>query len=339
MLATRTTTGIELLLPSAVRLHEMPVYAETARYAPALSFHQQVTAQQATEALRQMQSDVDHIYYLFVTDSSERLVGVVTLRQLICVAPGARLFEFMDRRVISLPYDATLEEQARLMSDAGLLALPVVDEKGRLVGAMDASDLIGALREESTTEMYHLAGLNQDETLERRTTTAAGYRAFWLLSSLVAAFVGAWLISALSSLSGGVASLAVFIPLVVMLGMLAGRQSLTFVAHSLLLGQVRHYRARDVMGREMGASLINGLLIGGTAGLLGWLWQGQVMLGIVAGIAVLGTLLLAALAGAGVPLACKKLDINPARASALLVNAIASLGGLALLFGLGVVLL
>jgi magnesium transporter len=338
MLATNTTTtGMELILPPTVRYHDMPVAADTdeLRFAPALSFHQQVTAQQALDALRQMQDDVESIYYLFVTDSQDRLVGVINLHKLICAAPGSRLFEFMDRRIISLPHDATLKQQARIMSESGLLALPVVDEQGRLVGALDAGDLSRTMQEESTAEMYHLAGLAQDESIEQPASFTFGYRSFWLVANLLMAFVVALVLSSFEGLLTQATVLVVLLPLAVLQGGQAARQSLTFVERSLALGQVLPGQSRDVLSRELTSAALNGLLISTLAGLLVWLWQGQVALGLLTSGAVFVNTLLAALAGAGVPLACRNLGIDPARASAVLVTTITSVGGVLLLLGLG----
>jgi magnesium transporter len=338
MLATNTkTTGMELILPTTVRYHDMPAAADAAqlRFAPALSFHQQVTAQQALDALRQMQDDIESIYYLFVTDSQDRLVGVVSLHKLICVAPGARLFEFMDRRIISLPHDATLKQQARIMSESGLLALPVVDEQGRLVGALDAGDLSRAMQEESTAEMYHLAGLAQDESIEQSARFTFGYRSFWLVANLLTAFVVAFVLSGFEGLLTTAPVLVALLPLSVLQGGQAARQTLTFVERSLALGQVSLSQSREVLGRELTTGALNGLLIGALAGALVWLWQGQAALGLLAGGAIFANTLLAALAGAGVPLAFRKQGIDPARASAVLVATVTNMGGVLLLLGMG----
>jgi magnesium transporter len=341
MLATNTTTRLDLILPPVVRFHDMPDYAAPTRLtcSPALSFHQQTTAQQAIDALRQMQSDIDHIYYLFVTDAQERLVGVVSMRALICATPGARLFEFMDRQVISLSDDATLEEQAHVMSESGLLALPMVDEKGRLLGAMDASDLIRAMQEESTTEMYHLAGIDKTETIEYTPAAARSYRTFWLLANLVVVFLAALLISSFQGMLASMPVLIALLPLAVLLGGLAGRQTLTFVVRSLSLGQIEGRQTHRILGRELAAGLGNGLVVGGVAGAMSWLWQGQAILSLVVGASVLLTVLLATLIGVAVPMACKALHIDQARVSALVVTAISSLSGLAMLLGLSALVL
>jgi magnesium transporter len=240
----------------------------------------------------------------------------------------------MDRRQITLPADATLEEQARLMSESGLLALPVIDEKSRLVGAMDVTDIIRSIEGESTTEMYHLAGLNRDENAGQPTAATSGYRTFWLICSLLVALLAAWVISSFQSVLASALVLVVFIPLVIRPGGQAGMQTLTFVVRSLALGQFSRIKAGDVLNRELGSGIINGLLVGGLAGLAGWLWQGQPLLGLVVGIAVLGNLLLAVLVGVAIPMVCKALRIEPARASAMLVTMATDVCGLVLFLGL-----
>ncbi len=336
MLATRATTRMELFLPSIVQFHDVPSTTASARmnYAPALSFHQQATAQQALEALRQMQPDVDHIYYLFVTDSSERLVGVVSLRDLICAAPGARLFEFMDRRVIAVPHNASLTEQANLMSESGLLALPIVDEHGHLVGAMDANDLIRAMQEESTTDMYYLAGIDRTEMPGKFSATIASYRTVWLGLTLVVALIAAWLISGFQGVFAHLGLIVAFAPLIVLQGLQAGKQTLALVTRSLALGHAHVGDERKLLHREVVAALGNGLMIGGLSCGLIWLWQGSVIPGLIVGLSVLLTLLLAAIVGVWVPMARKAHGLNPTQASALIVGAVTTLGGLGCLFGL-----
>lgn len=336
MLAT-SATRMDLFLPPIVRFHELPasVAASQLTYAPAMSFHQQATAQQAIDTLRQMESETDTVYYLFVTDAQERLVGVVSLRQLICAAPGARLFEFMDQRQITLAHDAPLDQQARLMSDSGLLALPVVDEDGRLIGAMDVADLIRVLQTTATSEMYELAGLRTTESVEHSTSATAGHRTAWLVASLLIGLLAAWVISSFEGIIASAAVLAAFLPLVARLGSQAGQQTRTFLVRSLALGQVGPANRQQVFSRELLAGLINGAMIGSLAGLAGWLWHGQAAFGLVIGLAVLGNLLLAALLGAGVPLACRALRIGPAQVSTLVVPMVTDLCGFILVLGLG----
>jgi magnesium transporter len=337
MLATRTVAGLDMFRPPVVRVHEMPVSSTSLRplYAPALSFPQQVTVQQAIDALRQMQTENDCIYYLFVTDYEEHLVGVVSLRQLIIAPPGARLFELMDRRTITLPPDASLAQQARLMRETGLMALPVVDEDGRLVGAVDTHELIAAVKDETTEEMYHLNGVGKNEEIDGGVLENATGRISWLLFNMVSVFLLAWIVSLFSDTITQMAILAAFIPVVAGQGRNASMQTLTFFLRSLMLGKINRTNVRKVAGRELAIGVTNGLLIGGLVGIAGWFWQGNIALGLIAGLATWGAMLIAPIAGVLVPFLLKSCHLNPSKGATLLVTTVVHSSALLLFLGLG----
>lgn len=340
MIAFRMAAELDMLRPPIVRVHEMPAeLAEQSTYAPAMSFPQHATVEQTIDALRQMQPETDSIYYLFVTDFAEHLVGVVSLRQLVTVPPQTQLYEIMDQRVITLSHDASLEEQAHILSQSGLLALPVVDEDGRLIGAMDASDLIKAIEEEATKDMYHLAGMSRDAKVERSLLRVVSDRGFWMAINLLVALVAAWVIASFAGTIASVAVLVAFIPLVVGPGSQAATQTLTLLVRSLTLGEVRPIDTYRVLGRELMTSTATGLGLGVLVGLIVWMWQGSVTLGTIAGVAMLANLEVATLAGVLIPMGLKALRFDPCLASKQSVMAITNVCGLLFLLGLGAVAL
>lgn len=339
MLATHTA-GLDLFRPSVVRVHELPERSAAPRlhFAPALSFPQHVTVQQAIEALRQMQPENEAVYYLFVTDYESRLVGVVSLWQLVVSPPGAHLFEIMDRRMITLPPDASVEEQARLMSETGLMALPVVDEDGRLVGAMDSNELIVAVKDEATEGICYLAGMEKgaEETTEEPSLFATiRARGGWLLVGLVSALIVAAILSLFEATIARFTILAIFLPVIAGLSSRAATQTLAFVVRSLALGTLSVANLRSVLTRELTLGLAHGVGLGVLAGAAGWLWQSNLVFGIVAGVALFGALLVAALAGVVVPCTLKKLHLHPARGASLLVTTVTGMGSVIFFMGLG----
>lgn len=337
MLAMRTTVDLEAFRPSVVRVPDQVVAPDDTQlsYAPALSFPQHATAQQAIDALRQIQPDAESVYYLFVTDSAERLVGVVSLRQLVIAPPAARLTDVMTTEVITLPHTAPLDEQAHILGESGRMALPVVDADGRLVGARNAGDLIAAVEEEATEDMYRLAGVNKDEVIERPLARAAWDRVFWLMINMATAFLAAWVVSSFESVIAQAAILAAFMPVVAGQGGNAGTQTLTFIVRSLALGEVSFANARRTLGRELLIGVSNGLTIGLLVGTIGWLWQGNPALGLIVGVAMLCNLMMAALAGVVVPLTLKALRIDPALASSIFVTTVTDVCGFFFFLGLG----
>jgi magnesium transporter len=337
MIAIRTTAELDAFRPFVAQKSDRPVEINDARlsYAPALRFPQHATAQQAIEALRQLQPDAHSVYYLFVTDAKDRLVGVVGLRELVTAAPETRLVELMDRHVQTLPHDADLEAQVDILAESGLPALPVVDADGRLVGAIDASDLIAAVEEEATEDMYRLAGVNKDEEIERPLARAAWDRAFWLMINMATAFLAAWVVSSFENVIAQAAILAAFMPVVAGQGGNAGTQTLTFIVRSLALGEVTFTNARRTLGRELLIGISNGLTIGLLVGVLGYVWQGSLALGVIVGVAMLGNLFMAALAGVLVPLTLKAVRIDPALASSIFVTTVTDVCGFFFFLGLG----
>jgi magnesium transporter len=334
MIAFRTPAEGQLLRAPDVRPD-----AEGLIYAPALSFPRHATAQQVIDTLRHMRPDAASVAYLFVTGEAGRLVGALSLHQVVVAAPEARVESLMSGSVISLPDTLPAEEQAHILSESGLPALPVVDAEGRLVGAVDAGDLLDAVEEEATEDMYRLAGVNKDEEVSRPLGRAARDRVFWLVINLGTAFLAASVVSGFQSVITQAAVLAAFMPIVAGQGGNAGTQTLTFIVRSLALGEVRFANARQILLREAAIGLCNGLCIGLLVGLLGWLWKGIPALGLVVGVAMLGNLIMASLAGVAVPLTLKALSIDPALASSIFVTAVTDVCGFFFFLSLGMLAL
>jgi magnesium transporter len=336
MIAIRTAPEGMALRLALVRptLHNLPGDGELV-YEPALSFPGHATAQQVIDALRMMRPGDESVYYLFVTGERGRLAGVVSLRQIVTAAPDTRLDAIMTTEVVSLPATMPAEEQARILGDSGFLALPVVDEDGHLVGSLDATELLDTVQEEATEDMYRLACVAADEEIERPITRAARDRVFWLVINLATAFLAAAVVSQFEGVIAQAAMLAAFMPVVAGQGGNAGTQTLTFIVRSLALGAVSFHNARRTLLREVVIGICNGVSIGVLVGLIGWLWQGNLALGVVIGLAMLGNLIMASLAGVIVPLTLKALKIDPALASSIFVTTVTDVCGFAFFLGLG----
>jgi magnesium transporter len=335
MIAIRTATVRTPLRAPAIRPTVHGSAAAELVYAPALSFPKHASAQQVIDALRMMRPGDESVYYLFVSGEEDRLVGVVSLRQIVTAPPDTRLELLMSPEVISLPAEMAPEEQAHILGDSGLLALPVVDAEGRLVGSLDAGELLDTVEEEATEDMYRLAGVSGDEELARPLARAARDRVFWLMINMATAFLAAAVVSSFEGVIAQVAMLAAFMPVVAGQGGNAGTQTLTFIVRSLALGEVSFGNARRTLLRELAIGVSNGLCIGLLVGLIGSLWQGSAALGVVIGLAMLGNLILASLAGVLVPLALKALKIDPALASSIFVTTVTDVCGFGLFLGLG----
>jgi magnesium transporter len=304
-----------------------------------IAFRGTMTAAEAIDVLRRSRPDEETAYYLFVTDAAERLIGVVSLRQLVVAAPATTLESFMRRELITASVDTDQEECARILSKYDLLALPIVDDDQRLVGVITADDVIDVLQEEATEDIYHLANVSAEEDVYDSVLTASRRRLTWLMVNLPTAMLAAWVVSFFEGTIAQVAILAVFAPLITGMGGNAGIQTLTLIVRSLALGQINLRDARHTLWREILVGTINGLCFGILVGTISFVWRGEPMLGLIAGLAMLANMVVAAIAGTLVPLFLKLIRADPALASGVIVTTFTDLTGATAFYGLATVLI
>lgn len=306
------------------------------RMSPALvALHKGWTVDEAIGYLRGQKPDIDFPYYLYVVDADHRLEGIVSLRQLIVSDPGTRLGEIMDRDVISVAAGADQEVAAEKMRHYDLMALPVVDDEGRLAGVITADDVLDVQVEEATEDIYRQAGLDVQESVLSPVRTALRRRVPWLLVNLTTAFVAALTVSVFEGTISRVALLAAFMPIIAGHGGNTGTQATTLVVRGLALGEVGVRDATRVAAKEIAFGFIHGLIAGLlTAGLALVLSQ-NVWLALVVLVAMVGNLVVAGLAGALIPLGLKAIRIDPALASAIWLTTFTDVMGFLFLLGLG----
>jgi magnesium transporter len=299
-----------------------------------LALRQRMTVQDALAALRAWGPDEDITYYLFVVDRDNVLRGVVSLRKLITADPNATLESIMDTDVISAPASADQEEAAQLMTRYSLPALPVVDNAGRLLGIITHDDLVEVIEEEATEDIYRLGGLSEEERAFGPVRTSVRRRLPWLYVNLVTAFLAAGVISLFESTIERVAILAAFQSIVAGQGGNSGTQTLTVMVRSLALGEIEFRDARYAILKQALIGLLNGIAVGLAVGVLATLLQGKPALGLVIGLAMIGNMIAAGAAGALVPLVLKRLKIDPALASGVIVTTVTDVVGFGLFLGL-----
>lgn len=298
-----------------------------------------MTAQESIDLLRRLKPQEDSAYYIFITDANSRLVGVLNLRQLVIAEPFTPLRALMNPDVISIPVDADQEEAARQLARYGLLAIPTVDHDGRLVGVITADDIIDVIQEEATEDIYRLAGLDEEERVESSIFVSSRRRLFWLMVNLPTAIVAAGVVGFFQHTIAQVAVLAMFMPVIAGMGGNAGIQTLTLIVRSIALGEVHLRDSWRALGHETLIGLVNGVCFGLAIGLIGMIWQGMPILGLVAGMAMLVNMLAAAIAGTLVPLGLKLIGADPALASGVIVTTFTDVTGYGCYLGLATLLL
>jgi magnesium transporter len=324
--------------PSVARLLRHPDESAGGRMTPGLvALQEYMTVSQAMAFLRRLRPDPEAVYYLYVVDAAHRLTGVVSLRQLVIAGPDARIGQIMTREVITVPVGTDQEECARLIQRYNLVALPVVDEQGKLAGVVTVDDLFDVVAEEATEDMFRMVGLPETESLFRPITASAPSRFVWLLVNLPTALLAAFVVSLFEPTIAKVAALAIFMPIIAGMGGNAGMQTVTMVVRAMALGDLAPREAWPILRRELAVGLALGLGIGLTVGLVAMGWRASPLLGLIAGSAMLINLLAAAGAGVLVPLTLRMLRLDPALASSILVTTVTDVTGFLSFLGLATI--
>jgi len=287
-----------------------------------ITLHREMTAEQAIAHLRTVEPESEDVYYLFVVDADVRLVGVVSLRQLVVSPPSTRVEAIMDPDVIHVRADADQEDAARLMARYDLLALPVVDDGQHLLGLITHDDLVEVLEEEATEDIYRLGGVPEESPPDVPIPVALRTRLPWLVLNLLTALASATILSLFEGTIARVAALAAFFPIVAGVSGSAGTQTLTVTVRGLATGELDPRDGMRALGREVLIGLANGIAVGGLIAVIALTWKGTPMLGAIVGIATLLNMIGAGMAGALVPVAMQVLRVDPALASPILVTTI-----------------
>jgi len=304
------------------------------------ALRRQMTTQMAIEFLRTQHPDSEAPYYLYVVDRFQKLIGIVGLRDLIVSSPSATIEAVMKRDVISIPVGTDQEEVAHVMQKYDLLALPVVDGEGKLVGVIGYDDIVDVIEEEATEDIYRLANVSDgDLQVFSPIQLSVRRRLPWLLINLFTAFLAASVVNFFEATIAKLTVLAVFQSIVAGQGGNSGTQTLAMVVRGLALGEIEFSDGWEAMLREAGIGLIHGATVGVCVAIGAWLWRGIPLLGVVIGLAMVGNMVAAGIAGTVVPLTLKALKLDPALASAVIVTTVTDCVGFGLFLGLATLML
>jgi magnesium transporter len=274
-----------------------------------------------------------------VVDRKGHYTGVLSLSALVTADLDQPVAELMHSDIPGIRVDSSSAEVARLFQDLDLLSAPVVDEHNRLIGRITIDDVVDLIRESSDRTMMQMAGLDDEADIFAPVLTSSKRRAVWLGINLITAFLAAWVIGLFEATIQQVVALAVLMPIVASMGGIAGSQTLTLLIRGLALGQVQKGNTHLLLRRELGISLLNGLLWSVVIALLVVLWFDDWKIGAVLGAAILVNLLCAALAGWGVPLLLQRMGIDPALAGSVILTTVTDVVGFFAFLGLATLFL
>ena len=274
-----------------------------------------------------------------MVDRENRYRGEMRLADLLTGAPEREVEELMRTEQGGIDASTPAHEVARLFEQRNLISAPVVDEDGRLLGRITVDDVVDVIREEGDRSFLGMAGLSEEDDLFAPVLVSTRRRTLWLGINLATALLAAWVIGLFEATIQQLVALAVLMPVVASMGGIAGSQTLTIVIRGMALGQIAARNVGWLLGKELAVGLLNSLCWALVVGAIAWLWFGDPGLGVIVGCALVINLVVAALAGASIPLLLRRLLVDPALAGGVVLTTVTDVVGFMTFLGLGALFL
>jgi magnesium transporter len=272
-------------------------------------------------------------------DRGERLGGVLPLSRLIVSDLDKTVAEVMVTEAITLYADDKAQEAAQAFERYDLVSAAVVDESGKLLGRLTVDKVVDYIRSKTESELLIQGGLKEEEDIFSSVWASVKNRWTWLAINLITAFIASRVIGAFEGSIEKLVALAALMPMVAGIGGNSGNQTITMIVRAFALGQIQLGQARQLILKELGVALVNGLLCGGILGLIAWWLYRSVPLGLVMTVAMTLTLVLAAIMGVLIPHTLVKFGRDPALGSSVMITACTDSGGFFIFLGLATVFL
>jgi magnesium transporter len=299
------------------------------------------TVGDAIEAIRHRGNESAAPYYVYVVDSASRLVGVLSMRDMILARPHTTLSRIMRGPVVAVRATDDREEAARLLRRHRYLALPVVDSAGTLVGQVTADDVMDVLDDEATGEVQRMFGAGAEERLTSPWRFSFRMRLPWLLVNLVLATVAASVVRFFEGTIGAWTVLAMYMPVVAGMGGNASAQAMAVTIRGIAVGDADRTTLRRVVARELRVGAASGVVIGAVAAGVATALHHQhgPLLGLLVAASLLINQTVACVWGAAVPFIMRSLGFDPAQSATIFTTVLTDFVGFFTLLGLAAVAL
>lgn len=271
---------------------------------------------EAVEAIRKRGDEAETVFYIYVVDQREHLVGIVSLRKLILSQPEVTLRQIMNTNMVKANINTDQEIVAQLVEKYNILAIPVVDDENKLVGIVTVDDVIDVIREEATEDIFRMVGTDATEMVYADNIwLIAKIRLPWLLTNLLGGIATGYLMWLFKATLHQVLALVTFVPVITGMGGNVGTQSSSITVRGLATGRITLENVRRSIWREAKIGITMGIICGLVVGLIALAWHHEAMIGLVVAIAMSASMTIAAAMGALVPTIFQRLKIDPAIAS------------------------
>ena len=271
---------------------------------------------------------------LFVVDREDHYLGILPLSRLLTNDPGAYVAAVMDKEIQAIPAEMPAHDVAMMFERHDLITAPVVDVENRLLGRITIDDVVDVIRDTADHSFMSMAGLNEEEDMFAPVLASTRRRSLWLGINLLTALMASSVIGLFDTTIEKIVALAVLMPIVASMGGIAGSQTLTLTIRGMALGLVSQSNSRRLFFKELWVGVWNGLIwaivIAGVAGL----WFNSLQLSLIISLAITINLIVAAIAGATIPMLLQKLGADPALAGTVVLTTVTDVVGFFAFLGL-----
>ncbi len=301
-----------------------------------LAFHQEVAAEEAIEKIRILAKKRFPLSYAYVVDNDQRLVGVLNMRDLMVAPPDMPLGAIARTEVFALHCFIDIQEAANELSKRRYFAAPIIDSEKRMLGIIKAERIIQGVQEDVTKDIQTMFGAGSDERVSSTILYSLGKRLPWLHVNLATAFLAAGVVALFEGIIAKLTILAIFLPVVAGQGGNAGAQSLAVVMRGIVMREIPKGKVLRLIIKEGQLGAINGAVVGFVTAIVAWFWNGNPYLGLVIGLGMLFNLIFAGLSGASIPILMKKIGIDPAQSSSIILTTVTDVMGFLAFLGFAV---
>ena len=292
------------------------------------------TCAEALDIIRDIGPKTEVIEEIFITDEHRKLVGYVDLRDLLSAPRNTKLREIMDDQVVSVEPETDQEEVAQIVSKYDLQAVPVVSKKAMILGIITVDDIIDVLQEEHDEDIAHLGGVSAEEGMDTKWIDSVRLRLPWLVINLLTAFLASFTVKIFEGTIAKAVALSATMTIVSGMGGNAGTQTMSILVRELASGSLNFKEDWRALMKEILLGVVDGAAIGLITGVVVAIFYGNVYLGLIIFLAMIGNLVVAGIFGFAVPVVLDHFKIDPALASSIFVTTATDVLGFFIFLGL-----
>lgn len=293
-----------------------------------------MTKKNAIDEIIRQSEEIEEFYTVFVVDDFNTFKGIISLKDIIKAKVNTPIEDLVKPDAVYVYTNTDQEEVAKLIAQYNITSIPVLDEENKLLGRVTFDDVIDVLEEENTEDILKISGVSEDEELSGNWIEAVKSRLPWLIVNLVTAFLAAFVVRYYESTIEQLSIISAYMVVIAGMGGNAATQALAVTVRRISLFDLTDKQAYKTVIKEFSVGLINGAVIGLIVLGFALYFDGNPMLGIVIFLAMTGNMVIAGVTGSGIPLLLKRIGIDPAIASSIIISTFTDVFGFLLLLGL-----